>query len=104
MLEKALKAIEQVNLKDVRVFDLENKNPFYQYVIVATQSSNRQGEALIGYMKEEMKHSFEIKGIEGQKTGWLLLDLGDVIVHVFTEEMRQYYLFDDRFIGIKEIK
>lgn len=103
MLDKTIKTIELVKLKDLRIFDLENTNPFYRYVIIGTAQSLRQGEALIGYLKDVLKNNYEIKGIEGKKTGWLLIDLGEIIIHVFDKEMRSYYHFDDRFLGMKEL-
>lgn len=103
MLDKTLNTIGLVKLKDLRVFDLENTNPFYRYVIIGTAQTSRQGESLIGYLKDVFKDNEAIKGIEGKKTGWLLIDLGDIIIHVFDKEMRQYYQFDDRFLGIKAL-
>lgn len=103
MLEKTLKTIDLVKLKDLVVYDLENTNPFYRYVIIGTAQTGRQGEALIGYLKDVLKDSVDIRGIEGKKTGWLLIDLGDIIIHVFDKEMRAYYQFDERFIGIKSV-
>lgn len=103
MLEKTIKTIELVKLKDLVIYDLENTNPFYRYVIIGTAQTNRQGEALIGYLKDVLKDNVEIKGIEGKKTGWLLIDLGDIIIHVFDKEMRSYYQFDERFIGVKSL-
>lgn len=102
ILQKSLNAINKTNLTNLKVYDLEEKNPFYNKVIIAT-SSGRQTAAVIGYLKEELKNVFEIKGIEGEKSGWTLIDLGDLIIHLFDEEMRDYYKFDERFIGVKEI-
>lgn len=102
LLEKTIKAIGHVNLQDLKVFDLEKNNPFYQYVIIGT-GSKRQADALIGYVKEELKDVFEIRGIEGKSSGWLLIDCGEVLIHVFDEENRLFYKFDEKFLGIKDI-
>lgn len=103
LLEKTLKALEKTNLTDLRAYDLGTSNPFFDIVIVAT-SNPRQNQAVIGYLKEELKNIYEIKGIEGNKSGWTLIDLGEVIVNLFDEETRDYYKFDEKFIGVKEIK
>lgn len=102
LLKKSLNAILKTNLVNLKVFDLEETNPFYNKVVIAT-STSRQTAAVIGYLKQELKNVFEIKGIEGQRSGWTLIDLGEIVIHLFTEEMREYYKFDERFIGIKEI-
>ncbi len=102
LIKKTVSAIEKVNLKDYKIYDLENKNPFYNYVIVASGSS-RQSSALLDYLKDELKEAYEIKGIEGKRTGWLLVDLGELILHLFDAETKEFYKFDEKFINIKEI-
>lgn len=103
LVNKAKTALEKVNLSDFKLFDLENKNPFYNYVIIA-KGSSRQSNALLGYLKDELKNAFEVKGVEGKRTGWLLVDLGELIVHVFDQEAYDFYNFEEKFINIKEIK
>ncbi len=102
LLEKTLKALNKVNLDDLKVFDLENKNPFYNLVVIAT-GNIRQANALVGYLKQELKNVYQIKGIEGKRSGWLLVDLGELLIHIFDADTRAYYKFDERFIGIKQI-
>lgn len=104
-MEKKIKAIvevlEQVKATDIKIFDYENKSPFFDYVIVAT-ATDRQGNAAVGYLKKE--EIVELKNVEGRgNTGWVLIDLGDIIVHIFTDEQRKYYNFDERLLGIKQI-
>lgn len=103
LIKEVIKTIEKVNLKDLRAFDLEEKSPFYRYVIFGT-GSKRQADALIGYLKETLKSVYEIKGVEGKSSSWLLVDLGEVIIHVFETDEREFYGFDDKFIGVKEIE
>lgn len=102
LLKKAVEAIGHVNLSNLKIYDLENRNPFYNVVIVGTGTS-RQSDALIGYLKDELKNAFEIKGVEGRQTGWLLIDLGEVIIHIFDQDNRSFYDFDDKFIGLKDL-
>ncbi len=103
LLNKIYNALDQVNLKDLKAFDLETKSPFYQYVIFGT-GTKRQADALVGYLKDELKHAYEIKGIEGKSSGWTLVDCGEVIIHVFESDEREFYGFDDKFIGFKVLE
>ncbi len=103
LLQKALTALNKTNLTNLKVFDLENNNPFYNLVIIATGSA-RQTQAVLAYLKEELKNVFEIKGVEGQRSGWILVELGEVVIHLFDEETREYYKFDEKFIGIKQLE
>lgn len=103
LVKKIYQSIEKVNLKAVKGYDLENQSPFYRYVIFGT-GQKRQSDALIGYLKEELKGAYQIRGVEGKSSNWILIDCGDVIVHVFNSEEREFYQFDERFLGVKEIK
>lgn len=103
LLKKTIKALKEVNITDYKSYDLEDTNPFYNYVIIAS-GNKRQANSLLGYLKEELKNVYQVKGIEGKGSGWLLVDLGNLIVHVFDLEAKDYYKFDERFVNIKEIK
>lgn len=103
LLQKIFNALDQVNLKDLKGYDLENKSPFYQYVIIGT-GTKRQANALVGYLKQELKNTYNINGIEGKSSSWLLIDCGEVIIHVFESDEREFYGFDDKFIGFKKLE
>lgn len=103
LIIKAIKALEQVNITDIQSYDLESTNPFYNYVIVAT-GTKRQSSAVIDHLKEEMTNAYEVRGIEGKDSSWLLIDLGNLIIHIFEKDAKDYYKFDERFINVKELK
>lgn len=103
LLKKTINAFLKANITDYKAYDLENTNPFYNYVIIAF-GNNKQANALLGYLKEELKNAYEVRGIEGKGSGWLLVDLGNLVVHVFDNISRDYYRFEERFINIKEVK
>ena len=103
LITKAIKALEQVNITDFQAYDLESTNPFYNYVIVAS-GTKRQSSSVLGHLKEELKNAYEVRSIEGKGSGWLLIDLGNLIVHIFDRDTKEYYKFDERFINVKELK
>lgn len=78
---------------DIVLLDMEGISLLADYYIVATGKSTRQNKALQGYIEESMtKEGMEPLQIEGQRSGeWILLDYGDVIIHLFTQEQRNYY-------------
>ena len=102
LIKKTINALEKVNITDWKAYDLENGNPFYNYVIIAT-ATNRQSNAVLGHLKDELKSAYEVKGIEGKGSGWLLVDLGNLLLHIFDLEGKDYYRFEERFINIKEV-
>ena len=93
--------LEDLKVKDLKVFDFEQSSPFYDYFVIATVNE-RQGNAAINHIKQNLSQE-EIKHIEGKGGSWVLIDCGDVIVHLFTEELRQYYGFDKRLMDVKVV-
>lgn len=100
-IKDIVEILNKVNAIDIKAFDYENKSPFFDYVIIATVSG-RQSVATINYLKEE--NLMDTERVEGRNTGWTLIDTGNVIVHLFDDEHRKYYNFDERLLGIKKIE
>lgn len=93
--------LEETKAKDIKVYDFENKSPFFDYVFVAT-TNGRQASAIGGYLKK--LDILDTTRVEGKNTGWTLIDLGDVIIHLFDEQERKNYNFDERLLGVKQIE
>ncbi|MDY0276878.1 MAG: ribosome silencing factor [Acholeplasma sp.] len=100
-IKKVIDILGQVNAKDIKSFDYEGKSPFFDYIIIAT-TNDRQGNAVIGYLKDaEILNTERVEGKNGG--GWILIDTGDTIIHLFNEEQRKRYNFDERLLGVKEL-
>ena len=82
--------------RDVVMIDISEKSSFADYFVLATAGSERQ----MGTLAEEVEDKFEEIGIEPKskdgrpETGWILVDGGDVIVNLFTEETRDKYTLE----------
>ena len=92
----AIKLAELLNSKkaeDIVVIDIAEKSSFADFLVVASGSSDRHIESLIDDVEDlAAQDGVPTKGIEGKNgTGWILLDLGDVIVNIFSREMRSKY-------------
>lgn len=99
LLEQTLSIVEKINAKEVAVFNFKETNPFYDYFVVAT-INDRQGTAAVGYFGDQLRG--DIRHVEGKSgSGWVLIDLGDVVVHLFREEERKFYGFDKRFLEFR---
>lgn len=99
---KQIKVIlEEIKAKDIKVYDFEKKSPFFDYVFVAT-TNGRQSNAVSGYLKKA--NILDTNRVEGKNTGWTLIDLGDIIIHLFDEQERKNYNFDERLLGVKQIE
>ena len=82
--------------RDVVMIDIAEKSSFADYIVLATAGSERQ----LGTLAEEVEDKFAEIGIEPKskdgrpETGWILVDGGDVIVNLFTEETRDKYTLE----------
>jgi len=89
--------LEDIKVKDISVFDFKDSNPYFDFFIIGTVN-DRQAEGVVARFKKV--DGIKIKNVEDAK-GWLLIDLGDCIIHLFNEEERQNYDFDRRFASLK---
>lgn len=89
----AISALEDVKGKDIIHLETEQLTSLFQHLIVCSGDSNRQVKALARNCAEELKKAgVEILGMEGEEHGeWILVDAGDVVVHVMLPAVRDYY-------------
>jgi ribosome-associated protein len=81
---------------DVRVLDLREMNAFTDFFVIASGSSDRHARAVADAAIEALAREGERPlGVEGQETcRWILVDLGEVVLHVFQPEVRNYYALE----------
>lgn len=93
LLALVLDALDDSKALNVVPVDLQGKTSIADYMIVASGSSSRQVISIAENLAERIKHAgFGPCQIEGQRQGdWVVVDAGDVIVHVFRPEVRDYY-------------
>ncbi len=97
--EQVLSCLDHNLIKDVKVYDASAHNPYFEYIIVATTTSSRQMQACLNYLKDD----FEIRGAE-VGDAWSLIDLNDIIVHIFKEEERERYGIDRLYASYPVVK
>jgi ribosome-associated protein len=92
-----LKALDDKKAENINVMSLENKTSLAQYMIFATGRSTKNISAIADYIADEIKHNSNIKtvieGLGGSE--WVLLDAGDIIVHLFNGEAREHYRLEE---------
>lgn len=87
-------AIADKKGEDIVLLDIRGVSPFADYFVIGSGTSERQLRALIEGLLEAAKkhHQRRPLHVEGRpETGWVLIDYGDVIVHLFAPEKREYY-------------
>jgi ribosome-associated protein len=93
MKQAVIDALEDVKAKDIQVLDVGHLSSLFDCMIIASGDSNRQVKALANNVVVKLKEQgATVYGMEGQQTGeWVLVDLGDILVHVMQPAVRQYY-------------
>lgn len=98
-------ALEDVKAQDIRVFDTVHLTSMFDRLAIASGTSNRQTKALAASVRDKVKEKGgNIVSIEGEETGeWVLVDLGDMVVHIMQPAIRDYYRLEEIW-GDKEVK
>ena len=111
MARIAWNALNDKKGEDIKIIDITGISVLADYFIIANGTSDSQVNALVDNAEEELhKAGFSLKQREGQASGsWVLMDFGDIIVHVFDRENRLFYDLeriwkDGRTIGIEELQ
>jgi len=97
-------ALEDVKAQDIRIYDTTHLTSMFDSIVVASGTSNRQTKALAASVRDKVKAAGgDIVSMEGENTGeWVLVDLGDVVVHIMQPAIRAYYRLEELW-GDKEI-
>lgn len=86
-------ALDELKAKDIQVLDVRGKTSVTDFMVIASGTSNRQVKALAGNVVEEAKKvGVRPLGTEGEGAAeWILVDLGDVVVHIMQPKIRDFY-------------
>jgi len=95
--QTAVNALEDIKAREIKVLDVRKLTSFYDTLIIASADSNRQVKALAHHVRDKLKEAgASILGIEGEEAGeWVLVDCGDIVVHVMQPAVRSYYALED---------
>ena len=95
-MQKKLKiitdAIEDLKGKEIFTLEVTKITPEMSFIVIATGTSKQHIKSIANNVRQEVKlKNFMVQPIEGADTDWLLVDCGDVIIHVMTETSREFY-------------
>jgi ribosome-associated protein len=93
----AVTALEDIKARDITVLDVRKLTSLCDTQIIASADSNRQVKALAQHVRDRLKEAgASIVGVEGEETGeWVLVDAGDIIVHIMQPAIRAYYNLEE---------
>lgn len=90
-------ALEDVKAQDIKVFNTSHITGMFDRVIIVSGSSNRQTRSIASHVITKVKETgIPIIAFEGHETGeWVLIDIGDVVIHIMQPSIRQYYNLEE---------
>ena len=97
-LQKAVvAALEDIKAHDIEVFDVRHLTSLFDRVVIASADSARQTKALVSHVREKARElGATLVGVEGEDSGeWVLVDLGDIVVHIMQPAVRSHYNLEE---------
>ncbi|QJD29742.1 ribosome silencing factor [Methylococcus geothermalis] len=93
LLEIVVAALDEGKGRDVKIIDLRGKTAIADFFVIASGTSDRHVRSLAGGVEASAKaHALHPFGLEGEDSGeWVVVDLGDVVVHVMKPPVREFY-------------
>jgi ribosome-associated protein len=100
VLARVLASIDDDKAEDVVEIDLRGRSDMADYMVICQGRSSRQVASISEHLADRLKQDLGILSkIEGKETGdWVLIDTGDVIVHVFRPEVREFYQLEKMWL------
>jgi len=92
-----IEALDDIKAHDIQAIDVRKVTSIFDWIIVASADSARQGKSLARHVRDRLRESgSSIVGVEGEETGdWILVDAGDVVAHVMQPDVRSYYNLEE---------
>lgn len=105
MVKEIVKALDEKKSEDIKALDISNVTIMADYFIIASGNNRNQIQAIADNVTEKLhKKGHDLKQIEGYDTAnWILMDYGDVIVHIFDKENRLFYDLERIWSDGKEV-
>lgn len=100
MLAAVLASVDDDKAEEVVQIDLRGRSDVADYMVICSGRSSRQVAAISEKLADRIKEQFHLTAkMEGKETGdWVLIDTGDVIVHVFRPEVREFYQLEKMWL------
>lgn len=98
LLNKIVKLLEAKKAIDLKIIDVKEQTTLADYFVIASGTVETHIKALADNVEEELKKEETYPNkIEGYNTEWILMDYGDVVVHIFTRQERQNYKLEELY-------
>jgi len=89
-LDKIVHILDKNKAESIEVFDLKDKNYFVDYAIIASSLGQKHTLALLDHLKKDLKPNEHFNNVD-ESGDWVVVDLGDILIHIMTPEYRVKY-------------
>ena len=104
LYESIVKILDDKKAEEIAVLDTTDLTVVSEYFVIATGNSSTHVKSLADDVEYELQQlGIEPEHIEGRATGWILLDYGSVLLHVFTRDNRDYYNLEHLWADAKRV-
>ena len=102
-LEAILGWLNEKNAENVRVYEVQGKTDYTDVIVVCEGSADMHNKAIADHLIDMAKENkLRVLSKAGMESGqWILIDIGDIVVHIFLPETRDYYQIDELFEKVK---
>lgn len=91
-----IKVLDDLKCENIEAINVEKKTSMTNYIIIATGRSDKHSDSTAENIRKVLKENNILpKKTEGKATGWIVLDIGDILIHIFTAEERKKYSLED---------
>ena len=103
-IDNIVKSLDFNKAEDIEIFDLSGKGYIVNQVVIATALNNRHSFALLNHLKDDLKPSGE-EFLRTEEDGyWIIVDLGDILIHIMTQDHRDKYSMEDFLENFKPVE
>ncbi len=104
-IKVVVEALESLKLKDIIIYDMRERSPFFDYFILSTATNTRQLQAAIRHLKNDLAAAkYDMPNVEGtHSNAWILMDAKEVVVNIFTEDERKFYNIEKMWLDIPTV-
>jgi len=105
-IKAVVDALEDIKADDITVIDTSKLSPMFECMIIASAKSTRQTKAIADNVVVKLKEcGEEVYGREGESSGeWILVDLGEMLVHIMQPAVREYYNLEELWSKGQELR
>ncbi|WP_409178231.1 ribosome silencing factor [Brevibacillus fortis] len=105
LAQLVVKAVEDKKAENLKVLDIKKLSVIADYFMICHGNNERQVQAIVREIRDQAhKNGFDVRGIEGADEGrWVLVDLGDIVIHVFHREDREFYNLERLWKDAEEV-